>query len=107
MIEALVGRVEAGREPVTGQPAGVVGRIAVGEAVGQDEVELLGRPGLVEAPARQGGAGGLRGTGGARGHGRADAEHQARQDGQDDRQAPVELEGFHIEAFRWRGDDAR
>ena len=41
VVEALVGRVEAGGQPVAGQAAVVVGRVAVVEAVGQDEVEDL------------------------------------------------------------------
>ena len=41
VVEALVGRVEAGCQPVAGQAAVVVGRVAVGEPVGHDEVEVL------------------------------------------------------------------
>ena len=41
MVEALGGRIEAVGEGVAGDAAGVVGRVAVVEAVGQDEVEDL------------------------------------------------------------------
>ena len=44
--EALVGRVEPGREAVSFEAAGVVRRVAVGEPVGHDEVELLVAAGL-------------------------------------------------------------
>jgi Tfp pilus assembly protein PilP len=47
----------------------------------------------------------LGGTGGTRRwRGSGDAEQQAEDGEPDDRQTPSELEGFHIEAFRWRGD---
>ena len=55
VIEALIGRVETGGEPVAGQAALVVGLVAVGEAVRQDEVVLLVVGGLVGAPLRDGG----------------------------------------------------
>ncbi len=41
LVEALVGRVEARREPVAGETPGVIRGVAVGESVGHHEVELL------------------------------------------------------------------
>nr|WP_233354229.1 hypothetical protein [Phycicoccus elongatus] len=41
VVERLVAGVEAGREFAAGQAAVVVGGVAVGEAVGHDEVEAL------------------------------------------------------------------
>ena len=46
LVEALVRGVEARGEPVAGQAAAVVGRVAVGEPVRHDEVELLTGAGL-------------------------------------------------------------
>ena len=46
LVEALVGRVEAGGQTVAREPAGVVRRVAVGEPVRHDEVELLVRAGV-------------------------------------------------------------
>ena len=41
MVEALGGRIEAGDEAVAGEPAAIVGRIAIIEAIGQQEIEQL------------------------------------------------------------------
>ncbi len=60
VVEALVGGVEAGGQPVAGQAALVVGRVAVVEPVGQDEVEdLFGQV----VPQRAKGEGLVRGVG--------------------------------------------
>ena len=52
--EPLVGRVEAVRQPVTGDPAPVVGPVSVGEPVGHHEVEALPGERRAQAVARQG-----------------------------------------------------
>ena len=52
VVEAAMGRVVAAFEPVRRIAAGIVGRIAIGEAVGQDEVDHLV---LRQALARCGG----------------------------------------------------
>ncbi len=57
VVEALVGRVVAGRECVAGEPALVVRRVAVLEAVGHDEVEGLVTAGLAHGVGDEGGIG--------------------------------------------------
>ena len=53
VIEALVRRVEAGGQPVAGQPAAIVRRIAILEPVGQQEIDDL----VLAAAARDSRAG--------------------------------------------------
>src|SRR5690606_10123759 len=55
LVEAGGGRVEPGREAVAAEPARVVRRVAVGEAVGHDEVELLAVAGLSDRVRDEGG----------------------------------------------------
>ncbi len=86
MVEALVGRVEAVVQAGTRDAAGVVAPVAVGEAVRQDEVELLagevvpsGGGGQRGVRGRSGRGGGERGrSGGAEGGGgeRGGEEHR-------------------------------
>ena len=54
MVEALVGRVEAGRHAGARQAAVVVGRVTVVEPVGQDEVEDLFRQVVAQRVKGQG-----------------------------------------------------
>ena len=53
VVEALVLGVEAGREPVALEAAGVVAGVAVGEPVGHHEVEVLARRGLAQRGSGQ------------------------------------------------------
>ena len=57
VVEALVGRVEARREAIAGEPALVVGGVAVGESVGHDEVEHLVAAVLAHRLVDEGGIG--------------------------------------------------
>src|SRR3546814_16001881 len=41
MIETAVGRVVTGRQPIARKPAAIVRGIAVGEAIGKDEIDHL------------------------------------------------------------------
>jgi hypothetical protein len=77
VVVALVGGIEARGLPVAGQPAAVVGGVAVGEPVGHDEVEGLLREGRPQAVAGRaaGALAGLRGSG-----------HRARHEGGSDQQ---------------------
>ena len=53
VVEALVGRVEAGDHRVGAEAGGVVARVAVLEPVGHHEVELLVATGLADGLRRQ------------------------------------------------------
>ena len=75
MVEALVGGVQPGGQPVAGEAAGVVRGVAVGEPVGHHEVELLLRQRLAQRVLRDR----LVGVGGRAGQrGRAEGQQVGR-----------------------------